>query len=74
MFVTGTHSEAATDAEMYVKLQGTDGDHTFYFDGSGGVFSVGGTDTFERDGPSVGTLGEDIFEHFYPFQSCLSVC
>ena len=57
-FLTGTSSASATDTVLYVKYQGTEGELTFYLDGSGSVFSVGGTDTFERDGPSVGTLGQ----------------
>ena len=40
-------------------LRGIVGEYTFYFNGSGSVFSVGGTDTFEQDGPALGKLGED---------------
>ena len=58
-FVTGDDTEAATDAQVYVTLRGIVGELTLYFNGSGSVFSVGGTDTFERDGPAVGKLGED---------------
>ena len=58
-FLTGTNSASATDTELYVKYQGTEGELIFYFDGSGSVFSIGGTDTFERDGPSVGKFGQN---------------
>ena len=61
-FVTGEDTEAATDAQVYVTLRGIVSEHTFYFDGSGSAFSVGGTDTFERDGPAFGKLGEDKFK------------
>ena len=45
-FLTGTNSVSATDTELYVKYQGTEGELIFYFDGSGSVFSIGGTDTY----------------------------
>ena len=61
-FLTGTSSVAATDTGLYVKYQGTERELTFYLDGSGSVFSIGGTDSFERDGPSVGTLGQSNFQ------------
>ena len=58
-FVTGDDTGAATDAQVYVTMSGIVGEHTFYFNGSGSAFSVGGSDTFERDGPALGKLGED---------------
>ena len=63
-FVTGDNAEAATDAKVYVTLRGIVGEHAFYFDGSGSAFSVGGTDTFEQDGPALGKLGEDNSNKF----------
>ena len=66
-FVTGDDTAAATDAQVYVTMSGIVGEHTFYFNGSGSAFSVGGSDTFEQDGPAVGKLGADTcnFQQLY---------
>ena len=62
-FYTGDDAQAGTDARIYVTLRGINAEQTFHFDGAGGAFSVGGTDTLTRNGPAVGELGLNNLNH-----------